>query len=139
MKLFALLTCDSVNIDQASGKHFIFGHFSSIKVASFPATHRSLTLFVGLSDIPTGEHMLMIKFGCPEAPLRETKKGFGWGRAPVDPMQVILTQNINSLGMDQRMYLISEVKDLYLEKAGNYLISVVIDGDEVGSVNLQVN
>lgn len=137
MKLFALLTCDSVNIDQASGKHFIFGNFSSIKVANFPATHPSLTLFVGLTNIPAGEHLLVLKCGLPN--IGPPPKKQLWSKPPPDPMQPIVTQNINSLGENQRLYLISELKELYLEKPGSYLLQVLIDGNEVGSVSLEVS
>ena len=139
MRIFALLPCDSVTIDQTSGKHFIFGHFSSIKVNSFPATHPVLTLFAALTDISAGEHLLQLKFG-PAAPPLPPKKMFPWENKPAaDPMQILLTQNLNSTGADQKLYLISEIKELNFPAAGSYLLEVVVDNTSLGNVSLAVS
>jgi len=142
MKLFALLTCDSVNIDEATGKHFIFGHFSSVKVKSFPAVHPSLILFVGLTDIPAGGHSVELRFGLPsDTPAPPKKKKTFWdpqSPPPPDPMKTILEQPMTSTGADQRLYLITEMKDLPLDKEGTYQIALLVDKTEVGRIGLGV-
>jgi len=142
-KAFALITCDSVNIDQATGKHFIFGHFSSIKVSKFPATHSALTFFVGMSGFAGGEHSMEIKFTPPQdpnaAPSPPPKKQFFWEADPPpapSPEKTLLTQKFNATGPAQRLYSISELKDLPFEKEGEHLLSVWVDGTKLGEVGL---
>ena len=136
-----MLTCDSVNVDPASGKHFIFGHFSSIKVKAFPAVQPTLTLFVGMNDLAAGEHNLELKFGNPSAtPPPPPKKKFPWDPAPpaFDPMQSLLKQKLNSTGPEQRVYFISELKELTFDVASNYKLLLLVDGQPLGDVSLSV-
>jgi hypothetical protein len=139
MRLFALLTCDAVTIDQASGKHTVFGHFTSIRSKDFPATHPKLTLFVGLSDIPAGDHTLTLKFGLPGDKLPPLPKKNFWDSPIIpDPMQLMLTQKITSRDANQRLYMISELNDLQFNKAGMHRFDLSIDDQPIGSATLEV-
>jgi len=146
VKLFAMLTCDEVLIDGKTGKHSIIGHFSSIKAAGFPVTHPSLTLFVGLTDIPAGDHELEIKFGLPSAaavaPAPKKNKSF-WGSQtppapPPDPMKSILKETLTSRGSDQRIYFLAELRELTFDREGDYQIALLVDKAAAGSVDLSV-
>lgn len=145
MKLFALLTCDEVLIDSGSGKHSILGHFSSIKVKTFPAVHPSLNLFVGITDIPAGEHTLEIKFGnpneVPPTPTLVKKSFFGPTETtpPPDPLKTLLEQKLISKGPDERIYLISELKDLPFDKEAAYQIGLLLDRVPLGTTSLGVS
>lgn len=149
MKLFALLTCDEILIDSGSGKHSILGHFSSIKVKDFPASHPALTLFVALTDIPLGDHSLELKFLSPAdtaalaaPPPPPPKPSFFSKPAPpappAEPGKILQEQKLTSGGPDQRLYFISVLKDLSFETAGVYQLSVSVDKTPLGSTGLTV-
>lgn len=147
MRTFALLTCDSVNIDEATGKHFIFGHFSSIKVSEFPAKHPALTFFVGLTDMAAGEHFVEVRFGLPTppapvAPSAAAKKTFSEtppaSPTGIVPLRTLLTQKMASTGPHERLYLISELKDLTFDREGDWQLEVAVDGKSVGTIGLSV-
>ncbi len=136
-----MLTCDAVNIDASSGKHFIFGHFSSIKVAKLPVVHPALTFFVGMTDCEAGEHTLEIKFTPPKASLAPPpKKKFFWEDDPPapNPDQTLLTQKFSATGPAQRLYSIAELKSLNFEIEGEHTLSVWADGTRLGEVGLCV-
>ncbi len=109
--------------------------------------HPSLTLFVALTDVSAGEHNAELKFGLPAdgsngaVCLAPRKKKAFWDPQtppPPDPMKTILEQPLNSTGADQRLYLITEMKDLPLDREGTYQIALLIDKTEVGRIGLEV-
>ena len=141
MNLFAMLTCDEVLIDGKTGKHSIIGHFSSVKASSFPASHPSLTLFIGLTDVPAGDHQLELKFGLPlpSAPPAKKKKSLWHAEGPPpDPMKTLLEQTLVSRGPAQKIYFIAELTELTFEKEGVYQLALFIDKEPVGAIGLGV-
>jgi hypothetical protein len=56
----SMILCDSVVIDQGTGKSTILGMFSAITAKSYPAVHPSLHIFAELTD-GRGETQLVIK------------------------------------------------------------------------------
>ena len=122
MKLFSLLTCDEVHIDPQSGKHFILGHFSSIKVSKFPAIHPELTLFAALTEVPPGEHLLEVKFG----PTPESAK-------------TLLEQKLTSKGLAERLYSISTLTEIPFEKDGSVVFEIWVDKTLLGSTTLSAS
>lgn len=54
-------------------------------------------------------------------------------------MQIILTQTLTSTEPEQKIYLISEIKELYFEKAGSYQFALIVDNNPVGEVTLAVS
>ncbi len=46
----AMIVCDSVHKDQATGKCTILGSFSSVSAKKFPAVHPSLAVYVAITD-----------------------------------------------------------------------------------------
>ena len=59
------MMCDGVHIDPTSGKHYLMGTFSSIRVRSFPALHRRTVWLLTLTDVPVESHQLKILMGIP--------------------------------------------------------------------------
>jgi len=119
MQLFALLPCDEVHIDPETGKHFVMGHFGSIKVDKFPATHPQLTLFVGVTDADAGEHTLELLYGTDP-----------------DELNPILEQSLESKGPDQRLYMISTLTDITFEKPGTAYMELWADGEVLGTCTI---
>jgi hypothetical protein len=46
----AMVVCDAVWRDPATGKHFLLGCFSAIGAHSFPTTHPTLAIYIALTD-----------------------------------------------------------------------------------------
>ncbi len=46
----AMVICDAVYQDQATGKFFLLGLFSTIGATEFPCTHPTMVVFVSLTD-----------------------------------------------------------------------------------------
>jgi hypothetical protein len=140
MRTFALLTCDSVAIDEATGKHSIFGHFSSINVSALPARHPTLTFFVGLTDLPAGEHTVEIRFGPPlpifSSPTTNSKLPISV--LPPELMRTLLTQKMTSTSTNEKSYLITELKDLTFDREGDWQLEVVVDKLPLGKIALSI-
>jgi hypothetical protein len=132
MKLFALITCDSVSIEEKTGKHSIFGHFSSIKVKSFPATHPALTFFVGITDLEEGEHSIEVVLTPPPPPESEDEE------ALAAEEQLLVQETLESSGPLDRLYLISELRELTFDYPGEWQLGVFIDGDFAGEIGLNI-
>ena len=62
-QLLNWLMCDGIHIDPASGKHYILGTFSNIRVRQFPAKHPRMFWFLTLSDVTVGKHKLTLSMG----------------------------------------------------------------------------
>lgn len=56
-----MIICDSVHVDQATGKTTLVGAFTAIAATSFPAMHPHLAIFIELTD-GRGETDLVLKF-----------------------------------------------------------------------------
>ncbi|MBI4227083.1 MAG: hypothetical protein HY600_02275 [Candidatus Omnitrophica bacterium] len=54
--LNAIVLCDHVHLDTATGKYTILGTFDSIGTRQFPATHPVAMLFVNFSDAQGAYH-----------------------------------------------------------------------------------
>lgn len=114
--------CDSVHIDPATGKHYILGCFSNIRVRQFPAKHPRMVWFLTLTDVKPGKHQLRITFG-----------------PNMESSQKILEREFESQNPLHKINLINEIRNLPFTEAGNYVVTVEIDNDPILVTNLGVN
>lgn len=116
------MLCDGVHIDPASGKHYILGTFSNIRVRQFPAVHPRAFSFLSVSDVHPGTHHLSISY------------------APsLGSPQPLVEREFESQSPLHRIILINELRDLRFEEAGNYTMEVDINGESllVTSIGVQ--
>ena len=64
-QVLAWITCDSVYVDPATGKHTLLGIFSNLRAKEFPVTHPRMIWFLSFSDLTQGNHQLKISIGLP--------------------------------------------------------------------------
>jgi len=100
-----------VHIDPSTGKHYILGVFSSIRVRSFPAKYPRMVWFLTVTDVPIGRHVLKISMGIP-----------------TEPEQAIVNRQFESKSPIHRINLINHIQNLGIKKPGDY--SVLIDIDD---------
>lgn len=106
------ITCDGVHIDPSSGKHYILGVFSNIRVREFPAIHPVMVWFLTLTDVPTGKHQLTISLG-----------------ELTDMPQTIVDREFESKSPAMRLNLINQIQNLRFTKPGDYSVTIDIDGE----------
>ncbi len=114
--------CDAVHIDPATGKHYIMGCFSNIRVRQFPAQHPRMVWFLTLTDVKPGQHSLRISFG-----------------PSMEDHQKVLERNFEAQNPLHKINLINEIHNLPLKGAGNYIIMVEVDDDPILVTNMGVN
>jgi len=120
-QLLSWLVCDGVHIDPASGKHFVMGIFSTIRVRKFPATHPRMVWFLSLSDVQVGDHSLKISIGLP-----------------MNEKKVIVERKFESQSPLHRLNLINNIQNLQFNEPGNYSIIIEIDDEHVLVTSLSV-
>jgi hypothetical protein len=64
-QVLAWITCDSVYVDPATGKHTLLGIFSNLRAKEFPVVHPRMIWFLSFSDLTKGKHQLKISIGIP--------------------------------------------------------------------------
>lgn len=120
-QVLAWLMCDGVHIDPSTGKHFILGCFSNIRVRQFPAAHPRMFWFLSLAEVPTGDHKLKISFG-----------------PSYDRLRTIVEREIKSQSPMQKINIINEIKNLPFEQEGEHLIQIEVDEEPLLVTSLHV-
>ena len=120
-QILAWMSCDGVHIDPSTGKHYIMGTFSNIRVRRFPATHPKMFWFLTLTDVSVGAHSLKISFGLP----LENPKTF-------------VNRNFESKSPLTRINLINEIQNLRFDQEGDYSITVEVDDEPLLVTSLMV-
>jgi hypothetical protein len=120
-QLLAWLLCDGVHIDPGSGKHTILGVFSNIMAKRFPVVHPHMVWFMTLTDVAAGSHRMKISMG----------------RDPTDPKPLI-ERPFESQGPLARINLITEIRNLSFQAAGEYSILIEIDDEPLLATSLTV-
>ena len=120
-QILAWMSCDGVHIDPSTGKHYIMGTFSNIRVRRFPATHPKMFWFLTLTDVSVGTHSLKISFGLP----LENPKTF-------------VNRNFESKSPVTRINLINEIQNLRFDQEGDYSITVEVDDEPLLVTSLMV-
>ena len=115
-QVLAWITCDSVYVDPATGKHTLLGIFSNLRAKEFPVVHPRMIWFLSFSDLTEVKHKLKISIGIPMSE-EEPRK--------------IIERDFNSPGPQHRINLINDIQRLKFEKAGNYSILIEVDEEVV--------
>ena len=115
-QVLAWITCDSVYVDPATGKHTLLGIFSNLRANEFPVTHPRMIWFLSFSDLTLGSHKLKISIGLPMSE---------------EEPRVIIERDFESPGPHHRIHLINDIHRLKFEKPGNYSILIEIDDQVV--------
>jgi len=120
--LLSFITCDGVNLDQGSGKYYLLGIFSNIRGRSFPIVHPQMFWFIVLTDVAIGEHVLRISLGMHgEAPIMQIERPFE-SKSPL-----------------HRIHLISEIKNLKFDQAGDYGAVIEVNDEPILVTSLGVS
>jgi hypothetical protein len=120
-QLLAWITCDGVHIDPSSGKHTLLGAFSNIKAQRFPVTHPFMIWFLTLTDCAQGKHRLRILMGLNPADL-----------------QPLIEREFEAQSPLHRINLISEIRNLTFQQAGDYSLLIEVDDEHLLVTNLTV-
>ena len=121
-QLLSWMMCDGVHIDPTSGKHYLMGTFSSIRVRSFPAVHRRMVWFLTLTDVPVGSHQLKILIGIP-----------------TEEEIVVVDRTFESFSPIHRINLINDIQNATFRKEGDYSIVIEIDDETLLVTSLAVS
>jgi hypothetical protein len=120
-QLLAWLLCDGVHVDPSNGKHTILGVFSNILAKRFPVVHPHMVWFMTLTDVAPGAHKMKISMGLD----------------PTDPKPLI-ERPFESQGPLARINLITEIRNLTFQQAGEYSILIEIDDEPLLATSLMV-
>ena len=115
-QVLAWITCDSVYVDPATGKHTLLGIFSSLRAKEFPVVHPRMVWFLSFSDLTIGKHQLKITIGLTMAE---------------EEPRTIINREFESPGPQHRINLINDIHRLKFEEPGNYSILIEIDDQVV--------
>jgi len=115
-QVLAWITCDSVYVDPATGKHTLLGIFSNLRAKEFPVKHPRMIWFVSFSDLTAGKHDLKITIGIPMSE---------------EEPRTIIEKEFESPGPQHRINLINDIHNLNFEVPGNYSILIEIDDQVV--------
>ena len=121
-QLLAWFLCDGVHIDPSTGKHYIMGAFSNIRVQQFPMVYPHMIWLLCLADVQLGLHHLKISIGLP-----------------LERNQVVVDRSFESKGPTYRINLINEIQNLTFEKAGDYSIIIDINDETLLVTSLQIS
>ena len=111
-QILAWITCDSVYVDPATGKHTLLGIFSNLRAKEFPVVHPRMIWFLSFSDLTAGKHDLKITIGIPMSD---------------ESPRTIIEKKFESPGPHHRINLINDIQRLKFEVEGNYSILIEID------------
>ncbi len=106
--------CDGVHIDPATGKHYILGAFSSLRLRQFPVKYPRMVWFLTLTDVPVGVHRIVISMSLP-----------------MDPPKPIVDRQFESRSPLHRINLINDLQGLEFQQPGVYAITVEVDDDPI--------
>ena len=120
-QLLAWLLCDGVHVDPSNGKHTILGVFSNIMAKRFPVVHPHMVWFMTLTDVAPGTHKMKISMGLD----------------PTDP-KALIERPFESQGPLARINLITEIRNLSFQQAGEYSILIEIDDEPLLATSLMV-
>ena len=115
-QVLAWITCDSVYVDPATGKHTLLGIFSNLRAKEFPVVHPRMIWFLSFSDLTQGKHHLKISIGIPMSD---------------EQPRTIIKRDFDSPGPQHRINLINDIHRLKFEEPGNYSILIEIDDQVV--------
>ena len=115
-QVLAWITCDSVYVDPATGKHTLLGIFSSLRAKEFPVVHPRMVWFLSFSDLTIGKHQLKMPIGLPMAE---------------EEPRTIIDREFESPGPQHRINLINDIQRLKFDAPGNFSILIEIDGQVV--------
>ena len=111
-QVLAWITCDSVYVDPATGKHTLLGIFSNLRAKEFPVVHPRMIWFLSFSDLPAGKHDLKITIGIPMSE---------------EEPRTIIEKDFQTPGRHHRSNLLNDIQRLKFEVPGNYSILIEID------------
>ena len=114
-RLNSFMTCDSVHVDPATGKHTLLGIFSSIRAKEFPVVHPRMTWFLSLSELNKGKHHLKISMVDPTGELES---------------KVIIDRDFDAPDPQHRVNLVNDIHRLKFSEAKTYSIVIEVD-DEI--------
>lgn len=114
-RLNSFMTCDSVHIDPATGKHTLLGMFSSLRAKEFPVVHPRMTWFLSLSELNKGKHHLKISMVDPTGELES---------------KVIIDRDFDAPDPQHRVNLVNDIHRLKFLEAKTYSIVIEVD-DEI--------
>lgn len=120
-QLLSWMVCDGVHVDPFSGKHYIMGAFSFLRVRKFPFRYPRMIFFLTLAGLREGKHRLTISMGLP-----------------MEEMKTLVDNDFDSSGPLQRVSLINDMQGLAFQLPGQYAISVDIDGESLLVTSLPV-
>lgn len=123
-QVLAWITCDSVYLDPATGKHTLLGIFSNLRAKEFPVVHPRMIWFLSFSDLTKGNHQLKISIGIPMSE---------------ENPRMIIQREFDSPGPQHRINLINDIQNLKFESAGNYSILIEIDEQVVLASTFPIN
>ncbi len=113
-QILAWITCDSVYVDPATGKHTLLGIFTNLRAKEFPVSHPRMIWFLSFSDLTSGKHRLKITIGLP-----------------MEEPRPIIEKEFEAENPAQRVNLINDIQGLEFEKPGHYGIVIEIDDQVV--------
>jgi len=111
-QLLSWIICDGVHIDPSSGKHYLLGVFSSVRVRNFPAKYPRMVWFLTITDVPVGRHQLKISMGIP-----------------TEAEEMIVNRPFESKSPIHRINLINHIQNLSIKKPGDYSVMIDIDDE----------
>ncbi len=114
--------CDAVHIDPATGKHYLLGCFSNIRVREFPAFHARMVWFLTLTDVKEGRHRLRILFGLD-----------------VSQVTVLVDREFESESPLHKINMIHEMHNVALPQPGAYAVVIEVDDTPIMVTNLGVS
>jgi hypothetical protein len=113
--------CDAVHIDPGSGKHTILGVFSNIMAKHFPVIHPHMVWFLTITDVAAGTHQMKISMGMD-----------------LEDPKPLIERTFESQGPLVRINLISEIRNLSFDRAGDYSIVIEVDDETLLATSLNV-
>ena len=114
-QVLAWLTCDSVYVDPATGKHTLLEFSQAYGLRNSQWFIQEWSGF-SFSDLTTGKHQLKMTIGLPMAE---------------EEPRTIIEREFDSPGPQHRINLINDIHRLKFEEPGNYSILIEIDDQVV--------
>ena len=121
-QILTWVTCDSVHIDPATGKHYLLGCFSNLRARQFPAVHPRMIWFLTLTDLKPGQHRLRLSYG-----------------TEMESIQKILERPFEARNPLDKINLINELRNLRFEKPGAYQILIEVDENPILVTSLLIS
>lgn len=121
-QLLCWLMCDAVHIDPATGKHYIMGTFSNLRARNFPMKHPRMVWFMTLTEVPVGNHRILISMGLQ-----------------MENLTPIVDREFESRSPLHRINLINELQGIGFDRPGLYAITVEVDNDPILVTSIAVS